>query len=367
MQDRIICKNCGAEIYWSPDTDSLKCEYCDTEYQPSDFYNENPDTAKASYQAIDDAMKEAALHMASADDDSVSKDLTAYQCTYCKATLVTAKSTIATTCPYCGKSLTITEKLVGDKLPGKVAPFKVNKENALELFDVYARRSFLTPGNFRQKRIIEKIKGVYIPFWLFNIDNEAQAKLNCSNSIHVKQGNDRVTTISKYAVDITVLADFINLPSDALTHMSDELMDAIEPFDYDDMRDFNSGFLAGFYTEEYDIGQKDNLERVITRVQNATKEQIRKESGTYQVKTIAAYRSRQHNVKATYALLPVWLINIDYLGKKYIYAINGQTGKIAGKLPMSVGRESIAFALGSAGGLVASPIVMYIITALLGG
>ena len=41
---------------------------------------------------------------------------------------------------------------------------------------------------------------------------------------------------------------------------------------------------------------------------------------------------------AAYALMPVWMLNTKYRGKDYLFAMNGQTGKIVGELPMSWGR-----------------------------
>jgi hypothetical protein len=48
--------------------------------------------------------------------------------------------------------------------------------------------------------------------------------------------------------------------------------------------------------------------------------------------------------KVNYALLPVWLLNVKWNDGNYLFAINGQTGKVCGRLPASKGKAWAYFA-----------------------
>ena len=73
--------------------------------------------------------------------------------------------------------------------------------------------------------------------------------------------------------------------------------------------------------------------------------------GNYNSVTAEASSIRLINGKAKYALYPVWILNTTYEGKRYIFALNGQTGKTVGDLPVSKGAYWKNFAL--VGGLAA--------------
>ena len=134
------CKTCGAELYWDPNSGSMKCEYCGSEYQPSDFEDKTVDANPEETEELDAQYTNAGQDLA--------EDMVVYVCKECGAEVVTSKTTMATTCAYCGRAISITSKSAANFRPEKAIPFAVDKEKAVEMFKQYTKKSFLTPKTF---------------------------------------------------------------------------------------------------------------------------------------------------------------------------------------------------------------------------
>ena len=327
------CKNCNAELYWDETAGTLKCEYCGYEYKVSDFNEQKIDATTLSEDADNDAV---------ATDESDSLDLVIYKCTECGAEIVTAKSTIATTCAYCGRAIALTNKMVGNFKPNYVIPFAISEEKAKEIYKKYCKTTILTPKHFKKENEIKKMKGVYAPFWLHSFKNSSNAILLWENTTKQKKGDDKVIIKHKYNVHMDANGQFNKIPTDALKNLNNALMDAIEPFDYEHMKNFNPAYMAGYYAEEYNESNNETKERAFSRAETAMKQEMIENAGKYEKKAIISYKNKVLQYKADYVMLPIWLFNTEYRGKKYTFAINGDTGKITGKLPVSIPKVLLA-------------------------
>ena len=330
------CKNCGAELYWDSNASCLKCEYCDAEYQPSDFDVGSTDT-EGDIQAKQ-VEPEKADEYAKATDDSDSIELVVYKCNHCSAEIVTAKSTIATTCAYCGRAISITEKLVDDFKPDAVIPFLFDETKAKEAYKKYIHSSCLTPKDFGKDSVIKKMKGVYVPFWLHSFKNRTDAVVYGENVVSHRRGNDKVIEHHMYHITVDASGTFTNIPTDALKNLDNGLMDALEPFDYSKLEAFNPAFMAGFYAEEYNEDENVTISRATGRAKKTMLSQIEHAAGVYGIKHIKSSNESITERESRYTMLPVWLLHVEYKNKEYMFAINGETGKIVGKLPISAGK-----------------------------
>ena len=153
-----------------------------------------------------------------------------------------------------------------------------------------------------------------------------------------RSGDDKIITHHKYNIVMESSSSFSDIPTDGLKNINDKLMDSIEPFDYSKKKEFNSGYMAGFYTEEYSEDADKTLPRARERAEKYMKSKILANSGNYEQKHFIAYDDKLSDIQSSYSMMPVWLFNVKYKNKKYLYAINGQTGKIAGKLPISISK-----------------------------
>lgn len=348
------CKTCGAELYWDSEANCLKCEYCDSEYQIEDFEGVKAEEEKP--QQAQEADSDAR-----ATDDSELGDLVVYQCSHCKAEVVTSKSTVATTCAFCGRAISMTNKLVDNFKPDVIIPFSVSEKEAKDIYKKYISSTYLTPKEFAKEAVVNKMKGIYVPYWLHSFQSNAKALVYCENLTSKRRGDDKIVEHHMYHVTVETEGQFKDIPTDALKHLDNALMDSLEPFDYGKLVDFNTAYMAGYYAEEYNESDTEASKRATKRATELMRSQTEKEAGIYAVKKIRNYNEDLSNVKAKYAMLPVWLLNVTYKEKEYLYAINGETGKIVGDLPVS--GKKLWSAIGRA--LLASYVVVSILRFLM--
>ncbi len=330
------CKNCGAVLYWNPNSSCLECEYCLTKYNISDFEQEEQIAEENAKSEIEQKfVPEQADENMQATDESENNDLVVYKCSNCNAEVVTSKTTIATTCAFCGEALSITNKIVNDFKPDYVVPFKITKEQAIELYKEYTKKGILTPKDFRSENVVEKTKGMYIPFWLHSFTDKVHAVVHGENVSSHKRGYDKVNVHDMYEFDIDAVGSFENIPADALKYVDNKLMDSIEPFDYSNLESFSPAYMAGYYAEEYGESASQTSERATKRADEAMSNQIIKYVTKCSNKKITSSNSNADSLTSKYTMLPVWLFHTKYKGENYVYAVNGQTGKVAGDLPIS--------------------------------
>lgn len=344
------CEHCGAELYWDANAGTLKCEYCEHEFTPEDFEDDktvkvdnggtinidNPVVVINNANTREEKYEREVDEFDKATDDSESADLVVYECEHCGAEVITARSTVATTCAFCGRAISLSSKLVGDFKPESVIPFAVDEKQAVEIYKSYCKKALLSPGTFKSENEIKKVKGVYVPFWLHNFTVNADAVVGAENVTSHKRGDDKVVEHHMFRISMDVKGDFKSIPTDGLKNLDDKLMSSIEPFDYSKLTEFSPAYMAGFYAEEYDIGGEDTIAQAKERADDAMRAECIEKAGFYEAKMMESYNPSYTNEVSKYAMLPVWLFNVTYKGKDYQFAVNGETGKIAGKLPISI-------------------------------
>ena len=172
---KYTCKTCDAELYWDSQSNCLKCEYCDSTFNPREFND--------SFDPNEDGKAEKVANGETANDDSYGVNLVKYKCNECGAEIITAEGTIATTCVYCGRAISMTSKMVGLFKPDLVIPFALTKEQAKNRFLAYCKRSKLVPKEFSNPENLKKIKGIYAPYWLHSFTADADAEIDCENVV----------------------------------------------------------------------------------------------------------------------------------------------------------------------------------------
>lgn len=319
------CKNCGAELFWDANLGLLKCQYCDEEFHVEDFED----------STVDENVEKTVGSKTNMFGEELEEGYVAYKCSYCGAEVITTETTVATICAYCGRALSITSNLSGSFRPEKVIPFAITKEQAMEKYNMFVKSCFLAPKIFKQQDNIKKIQGLYVPFYLHSMDVESDINLECTDIKHRKSGYDRINTHSVYSVDMNLSGNFDDVPTDASKKMDNTLMDALEPFNYKDIVDFNPAFMAGYFAEQNDEDDKETINRAETRIKEFLQESAKNEATGYELKIVKSNNTRMENQNSQYVMLPVWLLSIEWKDKIYTIAVNGQTGKVAGVLPKS--------------------------------
>lgn len=338
------CPNCGAPLEFKTDTQSWTCEYC--------LSNFNEDEVKSLFdnQELGNENEHTQQHQKMNENDTKSTEkANIYKCTNCGAQVITGETTSATFCCYCHSPIILSEQLLGGYHPAKIIPFKFNREEAVNSFNKWCLKKPLLPIGFCTNSQLEKLSGIYVPFWLFDCHVRGNMSAVAEKVSTWKSGDRKYTQTDYYNVYRKAEATFTGIPADGLTIMDDDMMEILEPYDYSDMKDFSMAYLSGYYAERYDVDEKEVQDRIEDRINKYTLELLRN--------TIEGYSSVTENddgnvdiykSEVTYVLLPVWILTYNYKDKIYMYAMNGQTGKIAGDLPISIWIALFFFALFSA-------------------
>ncbi len=343
------CPNCGSDMAFDSQSGFLRCASCgrtdNIENMKKNAEKDEDDTIR--YEADEDDINAAnsAFDHDYADTNSNDEpsnhstfrenEAHEYHCNNCGAVLITEVNTSATTCSFCGAGVVLSDRLTGNLAPAKVVPFTISKEQAQEAFKKWCKKGRLTPSDFMTADRIKNITGLYVPFWLYDMNGRGEAEATCTRVRTYSDANWIYTETKYYNVYRKVDLNYSRVPCDASRKMEDGMMDKLEPYQYNNLKDFNMPYLAGYIAEKYDFTDEDMLPRIKQRVGAYVDNYI---SSTINGYSSVRYHRKDINIRkkqAYYTLLPVWMVCYDYRKAEHIFAMNGQTGKIVGKPPLS--------------------------------
>ena len=222
--------------------------------------------------------------------------------------------------------------------PDFVIPFKLDKNRAKEELKSYTRKRRFAPKLFNSENKLDEIKGLYVPFWLFDSDASASVNYSATRTTTWSDSNYRYTTTDHFDVFRSGTMSFCTIPVDGSTKMDDTLMQSIEPYDFKDAVDFQTAYLSGYLADKYDVDAEHSVGTANERIKNTTESTFRESVQGYNTVTKESGHIALDNAKAQYALYPVWILNTSWNDQKYTFAMNGQTGKFVGDLPIDKGK-----------------------------
>ncbi len=286
-----------------------------------------------------------------------------YYCENCGAVVITEAETTATTCSFCEAGVVLGDRLSGSLAPLKVIPFAISKDEAKQAFRKWCGKGRLTPRGFMTANRIKGITGIYVPFWLYDLHTIAKIKAVGTKVRKYTRGDYIYTETKYYDIFRDIRLNYVKVPVDASKKMSDELMDTLEPFDYTQLKDFKTPYLAGYIAEKYNYNNEELFSRVKTKVEGFI--------NSYIGSTLSGYSSVQYKnkhidtkqLRSHYVLFPIWMVYYDYNNKEHTFAMNGQTGKVVGNPPISK-KKVVAWFSGISGSTFAT---MKLIAFFLGG
>lgn len=323
------CPCCGGAIAFDSTAQKMVCPYCDTEFELEALAGFDQDLAA-------DAPDEMTWTPPTADTLSgeEAEGLNAFVCKSCGGELVTDANTVATTCPFCDNPVVMTGRAAGALKPDLVIPFKVDKKAAKEGLNRHLQGKTLLPKVFRDQNHIDEIKGVYVPFWLFDADVDGQMRFRATRTRAWSDSRYNYVETSYFSVMRGGSLRFNAVPVDGSAKIEDQLMESIEPYDLSQAVDFRTAYLAGYLADKYDVAAEDTLDRASQRIRNSTERMFARTVQGYSSVVKEAGNVHLASGKPRYALLPVWLLNTTWNGQRYTFAMNGQTGKFVGDLPV---------------------------------
>lgn len=369
------CPSCTAPLRFDAESGQLECDFCGSSFSVAEVegvYAAKSEEAKRAGEAIEasaassegadapDSATEgaggvsvgtveevvsssaAAVASAGAGVAQVRQQTAAapapsmviYNCPSCGAELICDETTVATSCPYCDNHAVIPTRYSGEFKPDFVLPFAKTKEEAIAaLKSHYKGRPFL-PDTFTDGNHVKEVKGVYVPFWLFDGSASGSASFEATRSRTYLSGNYRVTETDHFDVYRSGSISFLGIPVDASTKMPDDYMDSIEPFDYRALVPFSPAYLPGYLADKPDVDVEACGERADARAEVTVLDNLRDTVVGYEMvlergSSTGVVRERSH-----YAMLPVWMLSTRWEDAPYLFAMNAQTGKMVGNLPV---------------------------------
>lgn len=340
-QTRVIeykCPCCNAGLIFGNKTQQLKCEYCDNTFDIETVKAYNDSAIKTETETInwDDSPKKEW-------SDTEQGSIRAFQCPSCGGEIITDENTAATFCPFCDNPTIMPSRLSGGLKPDAVIPFKNSKEDAKAAFLSLCKGKPLLPKGFTSEQRVEKITGIYVPFWLYDCDANYDGNYKATRIHRWSDPHYHYTKTDHFLLRREAEAKFIGIPMDGSSKMEDTFMESIEPYDYSQMEDFDMAYLSGYFADKYDVPSESGEERIRQRVDQSIRDELQ---GTMLGYATVVPTSRQLNIdhsRARYVLLPVWMLNTKYKDNIYTFAMNGQTGKMTGSFPICAKRTAAWF------------------------
>ena len=329
------CKNCGGELLFDPETQGFHCEYCGSDFTREELgeepvaEREDEPTPKAEQAADEDAFYEHAVE---------------YVCPSCGAEVVAEDSTAATTCYYCHNPVVLSSRLSNKLKPDKVIPFVLEKKEAIQAFHNWRKKKWFLKRGFAQEAQLEKMSGVYFPYWKIDCETNGHIRAQAENIRTWQVGDTEYTETQVYQVIRDGQVDLDDITFTAMSRPDIDLTQGVYPYEYEKAVDFSMAYLSGFQAERR-MTQKSDIEpRAREKIQEYTRKCIEDTITGYTHVSVQHASSEMIRENWEYVLLPAWVLTYQFRGKTYYYAVNGQTGKTCGRLPLSIGRLAALFA-----------------------
>lgn len=309
------CPSCGGGLVFDIPTQKLSCEHCDSKFDPYEINKESDAESQQYY------------------------DVTVFTCPQCGGEIVSSDNTAANFCSFCGASTILTSRLSKEKRPSYIIPFKKTKEDCKKAYLKTLQHALFTPKELKSPAYIDEFRGIYMPYWAYHITHKGTVCLDCSRS-H-RQGDYIYTDHYKLYGDVN--SSHKGISYDASSSFDDTISERIAPYDVKNMNPFTPSFLSGFYADTSDVDA--NLYKP-----DAIK--IANESAYKYIKKNAALNSGVHfdtnsnlteklHAKCEHvdtAMFPVWFLSYRNKDRVAYATVNGQTGKVAADLPVSIGK-----------------------------
>ena len=340
------CPNCGATVAYDPATLSMTCEYCG-------YHKElpKPEEAGTATQEID--FNSAKLRT-SKDWGAKKKNII---CKNCGGSAMYDMTETASTCPFCGSTNVMPVDDDEDVMaPGGVVPFEISREKAAELFKRWLGKKLFAPTKAKKSCEAKEFHGIYLPYWTFDSQTTSSYSASYGKDYKDKDGNTKTRWYKCSGVHDEFIDDEVVYAS---TKTNDSHIKTVSSFDFSKLRDYDPQFIAGFAAERYSLGLDDGWNvaqrQIREKLEQHIRENVRARYKADRVKDVKLATSYD-KITFKYLLAPIWISNFKFNGTIYNFVVNGQTGRIAGKSPVSALRVIIAIILA----IVAFGILFYI-------
>ncbi len=360
---QLKCPSCGAPINFDVPSGKMKCSFCGASFTVEEVNqfngisqaNAELDAAHAKQAGTTGATggagtattPETQISTTPAEgqpgwveppptylDEATGQQMAQFQCNSCGGEIIGSPDMVSARCPWCNNNFVATGQLTSTRVPDRMIPFAMTKEQALEAFKANMKGLKLIPREFKQVSV-DDIQGVYVPYWLYDATVAGEGNFSCENIRTWTDSEYEYTEHREYQVYRCANVAFLDVPVAGTTKVTDKITESVEPFDYTKSVAFSPAYLTGFMTNKYDVDAQDANPRALERMKDSTEEVLRNSISGYDTVSTINTSIQPAFGELEYVFLPMWLMNVKFQGKNYNYAMNGQTGKFVGTFPVS--------------------------------
>ena len=322
----IRCPNCTAQLEFNVESQKVTCDYCGCTFNPKELKEEVK-------KAKEEVKKEK-------EDEKVETyEGKSYSCSQCGATLLTFDETAITFCSYCGSQAMIESKLIKRNNPQYIIPFKKTKEECINAYKKKLSELFFVPNYMKSDIVIEKFRGIYIPYCIYKLSFHGYTSNKGSKYSH-RRGDYQY--YDDYKIDAKIDADYNGISYDVLSNLYDRFSHSI-PHNFKEAEKFNTNYLAGFYADTVDVSDHIYEDNAIKIANTDSTNQLLKQKeylnhGCYNPKVNFSVSEKNMG------MFPLYFLAIRDKKEEYVnYAIvNGQTGKVVADLPVDFKKYVLA-------------------------
>ena len=315
------CENCGGKLEFNPENNKLTCLYCGSEFEINNI-------SKVNENNIDNLLNNA----------KVWNETYVIRCENCGAKEILSKKEISKECSFCGATNIIkTDEIAGIK-PHGVCPFYISQENALQNFKNWAKKRVYAPNDFKKNINTKEIKGIYTPVFTFDCNTETQYDgklIKIKTRTYYSNGETKTQEYKEsFKISGNYKRSFDDLIIQASLNIPQNIIEKLEPFPTNNAVIYNEKYLSGFSANTYSKDGKQTWDECQLKIKEIVRYEILK---GYFYDEIAYFNANTTYLNSSfkYLLLPVYVGHHNYKNKNYNFYVNGSTGKVTGKTPVS--------------------------------
>ena len=340
------CPNCDGGLVFDPSSQKYHCEYCLSDFTQEELESLSLELVRRKAEHQEPGLQEQdRREQERREPGGAGAQPVLYTCPSCGAQIVTDETTAATFCYYCHNPVVLAGRLEGQFRPDYVIPFQIDRQKAGEIFSQWIGRKKYVPETFYNKKQIESMSGVYFPYWLYSCRVDGELDAQGTRLRTWDTAGMRYTETTVYDVKRQGTMEVDHVARNGLRKANRQLVDSVLPYRMNEKENFSMGYLSGFLAENRDMEKEQFVLDVQTEVRQFALQSLQDQAGSYSSMQVRKKEAGIRDEKWSYALLPVWTLtyNDKARGKIYYFALNGQTGKICGKLPVDRKKIIILF------------------------
>lgn len=333
---KFSCPACGAEAQWNPGKNALVCPFCGT--------NSPAEMPVAGGPIQENDLAHALRNM---DENHLgwAAQKTSVKCQSCQAISVFDPNRVSQRCDFCGSTaLAPYDQIKPPIRPESLLEFKIPETQVREKIRTWYGSRFWAPNALKARALTDTVHGVYLPYWTFDAQVHADWTAEAGYHYYVTehytdskgQRQSRQVQKTRWEPAAGSLDHFFDddlVP--ASKGVQADLLRAVEPFPTTtDLKPYDPGFLSGWVVEQYQIDLIAAAQQSRGQMENQTRSLCSQQ--------VPGDTQRNLNVDADFSaqtfkhiLAPIWLLTYTYGSTPYQVVVNGYTGEIAGKYPLS--------------------------------